>query len=238
MKVILFILSLHLDVQKPFLVISTSTALSVWEAEFLHLAPSANIVVYYGNRDVRSSIRSLEFYNEGGGIMFSVLLSSADVVVEVLLFYIIVLCLQVMSVQINKLKFSRTESIFLDELLCDYQFLTLLLSLSLSLSLSAIDAVFKVEIGCVYSGFSNCRSGAKELKVPCSFVLYFDMQDLRVLECIEWEAIIIDKCQRSKMSKHFEQIRMLAANMRLLLISGQIKVRISITNIFCYASSN
>lgn len=88
-KVILFILSLHLDVQKPFLVISTSTALSVWEAEFLHLAPSANIVVYYGNRDVRSSIRSLEFYNEGGGIMFSVLLSSADVVVEVLLFYII-----------------------------------------------------------------------------------------------------------------------------------------------------
>ncbi|XP_050243059.1 uncharacterized protein LOC126691856 isoform X4 [Quercus robur] len=128
-KVILFILSLHLDVQKPFLVISTSTALSVWEAEFLHLAPSANIVVYYGNRDVRSSIRSLEFYNEGGGIMFSVLLSSADVVVE----------------------------------------------------------------------------------------------DLQVLECIEWEAIIIDKCQRSKMSKHFEQIRMLAANMRLLLISGQIK---------------
>ncbi|XP_065632372.1 uncharacterized protein LOC112025285 isoform X3 [Quercus suber] len=128
-KVILFILSLHLDVQKPFLVISTSTALSVWEAEFLHLAPSANIVVYYGNRDVRSSIRSLEFYNEGGGIMFSVLLSSADVVVE----------------------------------------------------------------------------------------------DLQVLECIEWEAIIIDKCQRSKMSKHFEQIRNLAANMRLLLISGQIK---------------
>lgn len=85
-KVILFILSLHLDVQKPFLVISTSTALSVWEAEFLHLAPSANIVVYYGNRDVRSSIRSLEFYNEGGGIMFNVLLSSADVVVEVLFF--------------------------------------------------------------------------------------------------------------------------------------------------------
>ena len=78
----------------------------------------------------------------------------------------------------------------------------------------------------------------KNLKVSCSFVLYFDMQDLQVLECIEWEAIIIDKCQRSKMSKHFEQIRMLAANMRLLLISGQIKVRISITNIICYASSN
>lgn len=107
-----------------------------------------------------------------------------------------------------------------------------------SLSLSAIDAVFKVEIGCVYSGFSNCRSGSKELKVLCSFVLYFDTQDLQLLECIEWEAIIIDKCQRSKMSKHFEQIRTLAAKMRLLLISGQIKVHISITNTFCYASSN
>lgn len=113
-----------------------------------------------------------------------------------------------------------------------------LLCCSLSLSLLAIDAVFKVEIGCVYSGFSNCRSGAKELKEPCSFVLYFDTQDLQVLECIEWEAIIIDKCQRSKMSKHFEQIRNLAANMRLLLISGQIKVRMSISNILCYASSN
>lgn len=128
-KVVLFILSLQLDVQRPFLVISTSTALSIWEAEFLHLAPCANVIVYKGNRDVRSSIRSLEFYNEGGGIMFNVLLSSADVVVE----------------------------------------------------------------------------------------------DLQELESIEWEAIIIDQCQRSKMSKHFEQIRMLAADMRILLISGQIK---------------
>ncbi|GMY14764.1 chromodomain-helicase-DNA-binding protein 2-like isoform X2 [Fagus crenata] len=48
-------------------------------------------------------------------------------------------------------------------------------------------------------------------------------QDLQELESIEWEAIIIDQCQRSKMSKHFEQIRMLAADMRILLISGQIK---------------
>lgn len=82
---ILFILSFELDVGRPFLVISTSTALSVWEAVFLKLAPYANIVVYKGNRDVRSSIRSLEFYNEGGRIMFDVLLSSADVALEVLL---------------------------------------------------------------------------------------------------------------------------------------------------------
>jgi chromodomain-helicase-DNA-binding protein 3 len=106
-KVVLFILSLQLDVQRPFLVISTSTALSIWEAEFLHLAPCANVIVYKGNRDVRSSIRSLEFYNEGGGIMFNVLLSSADVVVEVLFFYI------------HTFKISRQESIFLDDLFCD-----------------------------------------------------------------------------------------------------------------------
>ncbi|XP_041027437.1 uncharacterized protein LOC121267581 isoform X1 [Juglans microcarpa x Juglans regia] len=128
-KVILFILSLQLVVQRPFLVISTSTALPAWEAEFLRLAPCANIIYYKGNKEVRSSIRSLEFYNEGGRIMFNVLLSTADVAVE----------------------------------------------------------------------------------------------DFQVLECIGWEAIIIDECQRSKMSRHSGQIRMLPADMRLLLISGEIK---------------
>ncbi|XP_038697598.1 CHD3-type chromatin-remodeling factor PICKLE-like isoform X1 [Tripterygium wilfordii] len=82
LKLILFISSLHLVVQKPFLIISTSSALSVWEAEFLRVVPSANIVVYSGNRAVRKSIRQLEFQNEGGRIMFQVLLSSWDVVVE------------------------------------------------------------------------------------------------------------------------------------------------------------
>lgn len=83
MKVILFILSLHCKVTRPFLIISTSAALSVWEREFLHLAPSANLVVYKGNKDVRSSIRALEFYNDDGGILFQILLSSSDVIIEV-----------------------------------------------------------------------------------------------------------------------------------------------------------
>lgn len=84
MKVILFVLSLQFIAWKPFLVISTSSALSLWESEFLSVAPSSDIIVYRGNKDVRSSIRSLEFYNESGCIMFQVLLASAVVVVEVL----------------------------------------------------------------------------------------------------------------------------------------------------------
>lgn len=69
-------------------------------------------------------------------------------------------------------------------------------------------------------------------------VLCFDAQDLQVLECIGWEIIIIDECQRPTMSKHFEQIRTLPAYVRLLLLSGQIKVCIFVTNICCCESSN
>lgn len=50
------------------------------------------------------------------------------------------------------------------------------------------------------------------------------MQDLHELRCISWEAIIIDECQRSRILGHFENIKVLAAEMRLLLVSGQIKV--------------
>ncbi|XP_020210797.1 chromodomain-helicase-DNA-binding protein 3 isoform X2 [Cajanus cajan] len=129
MKVILFILSLNCNVKRPFLIISTSTALSVWETEFLNLAPSTNMVVYKGNRGVRSGIRALEFLNEYDDILFQILLSSSDVIVE----------------------------------------------------------------------------------------------DLHALRCIPWEAIIIDECQRSRILGHLGNINILKAEMRLLLVSGQIK---------------
>lgn len=45
-----------------------------------------------------------------------------------------------------------------------------------------------------------------------------------MFESIGWEAIIVDECQRSKISSHFEQIKMLITDMRLLLVSGQLKV--------------
>ncbi|WRX24831.1 SNF2 [Theobroma cacao] len=128
-KVILFVLSLQFTARKPILIISKSTALSVWESEFLRVASSANIIVYKGSKDVRSSIRSLEFYNESSSIMFEILLSSSDVVAE----------------------------------------------------------------------------------------------DLDMLKAVEWGAVVIDECQSSRMSRYFEQIKRLIADMRLLLVSGQIK---------------
>ncbi|KAK7245118.1 hypothetical protein RIF29_39952 [Crotalaria pallida] len=129
MKVILFILSLHCNVKRPFLIISTSTALSVWETELLHTAPSANLVVYKGNKDTRSSIRELEFYDDDGGILFQILLASSDIIIE----------------------------------------------------------------------------------------------DLHALSCIQWEAIIIDECQRPSIIKYLDNMTALAAEMRLVLVSGQMK---------------
>lgn len=89
-KVIALILSLQPEVHQPFLVISTSAALSAWDQEFLHLAPSLNVVVYSGNKDIRKSIRGLEFYQEGGhqeggGLLFQVLITSPEVVMMVYL---------------------------------------------------------------------------------------------------------------------------------------------------------
>ncbi|XP_058103445.1 uncharacterized protein LOC131247018, partial [Magnolia sinica] len=129
MEVIFFIISLESYACRPFLIISSSTVLHVWEAELRRLAPSINVVTYSGNKDVRKCIQALEFYEEGGCAMVEVLLSSPDVVVE----------------------------------------------------------------------------------------------DLEALELLGWEAIIVDECQYSRVSQHFEQIKMLASDFRLLLCSGQLK---------------
>lgn len=45
-----------------------------------------------------------------------------------------------------------------------------------------------------------------------------------MLDCIRWEAIVVDECQRCIISSHLEQIKMLHTNWRLLLVSGQLKV--------------
>lgn len=50
------------------------------------------------------------------------------------------------------------------------------------------------------------------------------LQDLDVLGGIEWEAIIVDECQCSKISSYLEQIKMLKTDLRILLFSGQLKV--------------
>ncbi|OMO91541.1 hypothetical protein COLO4_18304 [Corchorus olitorius] len=127
-NVISFILSFLSYNSRPFLIISTSASQYSWE-EFFHLAPSADVVVYSGSKEIRESIRSLEFYEERGGIMFQVLITSPEVISE----------------------------------------------------------------------------------------------DLNVLDCIGWEAIIVDECQRPRITSCFEQIKLLTARRRLLIVSGQLK---------------
>ncbi|KAK7850706.1 helicase protein mom1, partial [Quercus suber] len=128
-KVIAFMLSLQPDAHQPFLIISTSTALYSWDHEFLRLAPSLYVVVYNGNKDMRKFIRTLEFYEDSGCLLFQVLITSPDVI----------------------------------------------------------------------------------------------MTDRDMLECIRWEAIVVDECQRSVISSHFEHIKMLHTDRRLLLVNGQLK---------------
>ncbi|KAH7858795.1 hypothetical protein Vadar_028170 [Vaccinium darrowii] len=81
-KVTSFILSSQ-DNTLPFLIITKSSCLSMWEAEFSQRKSDINIVVYKGNKDVRAIIRSLEFYNEDGCLMFQILLSTPETVLEV-----------------------------------------------------------------------------------------------------------------------------------------------------------
>lgn len=85
-KTILFILSLLPHAYRPFLIISTAASIPLWENKFERLASSINVVVYNGSKDVRKMIQTLEFYEQGGCIMFQVLLSHPDAVIEVLCF--------------------------------------------------------------------------------------------------------------------------------------------------------
>ena len=82
-KSVLFVSALKSHICQPILVISTVHSLSLWETEFSRLAPSINVVVYTGTKGIRKLIRSLEFYEEGGCVMFQVLLSQPDVIIEV-----------------------------------------------------------------------------------------------------------------------------------------------------------
>nr|GMD46180.1 chromodomain-helicase-DNA-binding protein Mi-2 homolog isoform X1 [Ipomoea batatas] len=82
LKTVLLISSFARDMRRPFLIITTRPALSYWEDEFSRCASSINAVVYKGNEDVRAFIRTLEFYNVQGAIMFQVLISHCNAVVE------------------------------------------------------------------------------------------------------------------------------------------------------------
>ncbi|KAM1277260.1 hypothetical protein ACFX13_030385 [Malus domestica] len=79
-KVIACIKSLQSDAYQPFLIISTPSTLRYWDDEFSRLAPSMNVVVYSGNKDLRRSIRSIEF--DEAGAIFQVLVTSPDAIIE------------------------------------------------------------------------------------------------------------------------------------------------------------
>ncbi|CAA3025175.1 helicase MOM1-like isoform X1 [Olea europaea subsp. europaea] len=52
-------------------------------------------------------------------------------------------------------------------------------------------------------------------------------EDLDILRCIRWEAVIIDECQHSGIENHWGQIKMLPTDSRILLFNGQIKDTVS-----------
>ncbi|KAF7805613.1 helicase protein MOM1-like isoform X1 [Senna tora] len=126
-KVVAFVLSLHNDTYRPFLIISTTAALQYWEDEFSRWASSVNVIVYSGNKEIRRSIRKLEFWDDAGCLLFRVLIVLPDIIIE----------------------------------------------------------------------------------------------DLDVFGGIAWEAIIVDEC--SKISSSLKQTKMLNADLRILLLSGQLK---------------
>ncbi|XP_039052333.1 helicase protein MOM1-like [Hibiscus syriacus] len=128
-NVISSILAFSSEISRPFLIITSSASQYSWDEEFLHLAPSVDVVVYSGSKEIRDSIRNLEFYDEGGCTMFQVLITSPEVISE----------------------------------------------------------------------------------------------DLKVLDCIVWEVIIVDEYQRPRIGSCFEQIKLLTASKRLLIISSQLK---------------
>ncbi|KAG8658119.1 helicase protein MOM1 isoform X6 [Manihot esculenta] len=142
MNVVSFISSVSSNVGRPFMIITTPIALHLWDEEFFQLAPSVDSVVYHGNKDVRKSIRAVEFYGDEGGIMFEVLITSPEVLAE----------------------------------------------------------------------------------------------DLNVLESIKWQAVIVDECQRSRIYSHFQQVKSLNADMRLLLVNGQLK-DVVIEHLLCVLDS-
>lgn len=84
MKVISLVQSFQSKNSRPFLIITTSATLNLWELEFFQGAPNLNAVVYRGNKDLRKIVRKLEFYTEGDSIMFQVLVTTLDIVLEVI----------------------------------------------------------------------------------------------------------------------------------------------------------
>ncbi|KAK6118108.1 hypothetical protein DH2020_048157 [Rehmannia glutinosa] len=68
----------------------------------------------------------------------------------------------------------------------------------------------------VYSGNIDNRKGIRASE-------FYEEGDLDMLSCIRWQSIVIDEYQHSGVSIDLEQIKILTTDLRILLVSGQIK---------------
>ncbi|CAK8543860.1 unnamed protein product [Lathyrus sativus] len=85
----------------------------------------------------------------------------------------------------------------------------------------------------VYKGTKYVRDSIRALEFNnedggCSFQILLSssdiiIEDLHALRYIQWEAIIIDECHRSRVLGHIDNFNILKAETRLILMSGQIK---------------
>lgn len=83
LKTILFTMVVLADARQPFLIVTTTASLSLWEVQFNKLAPHINVVVHDGRKDMLKLIQAQEFYENGSHITSQVLLSHPDAILEV-----------------------------------------------------------------------------------------------------------------------------------------------------------
>ncbi|KAM3347174.1 hypothetical protein ACQJBY_021257 [Aegilops geniculata] len=82
LKTILFTMVVLADARQPFLIVTTTASLSLWEVQFNKLAPHINVVVHDGREDMLKLIQAQEFYENRSHITSQVLLSHPEAILE------------------------------------------------------------------------------------------------------------------------------------------------------------
>ncbi|XBI62406.1 hypothetical protein VPH35_043028 [Triticum aestivum] len=82
LKTILFTMVVLADARQPFLIVTTTASLSLWEVQFNKLAPHINVVVHDGRKDMLKSIQAQQFFENGNHITSQVLLSHPEAILE------------------------------------------------------------------------------------------------------------------------------------------------------------
>ncbi|KAF7028110.1 hypothetical protein CFC21_040075 [Triticum aestivum] len=82
LKTILFSMVVLADARQPFLIVTTTASLSLWEVQFNKLAPHINVVVHDGRADMLKLIQAQEFNENGSHITSQVLLSHPEAILE------------------------------------------------------------------------------------------------------------------------------------------------------------